>query len=138
CHQHAFTAFGGVHRTVLYDNMKTVVLKRDAQAPGQHRFHPALWDLARRYGFRSRLFAPYRADQGQGQRVVRYVRGSFWLPLMTRLRAAGPELDVRTGRALARHCDTHRRAKARPTEDAQTRLAASEEQLRWPGPRSAG
>ena len=30
CHENAFAAFGGVPREVLFDNMKTVVLERDA------------------------------------------------------------------------------------------------------------
>lgn len=30
CHEHAFAAFGCVPREVLFDNMKTVVLERDA------------------------------------------------------------------------------------------------------------
>ncbi len=30
CHRNAFRFFGGVPREVLYDNMKTVVLQRDA------------------------------------------------------------------------------------------------------------
>ncbi|MBW9371554.1 transposase, partial [Escherichia coli] len=40
CHRNAFRFFGGVPREVLYDNMKTVVLQRDAYQTGQHRFHP--------------------------------------------------------------------------------------------------
>lgn len=45
CHIHAFEFFGGVPRDVLYDNMKTVVIERDAYGEGKHRFHPTLWDL---------------------------------------------------------------------------------------------
>ncbi|EFF3074689.1 IS21-like element IS100 family transposase, partial [Escherichia coli] len=40
CHRNAFRFFGGVPREVLYDNMKIVVLQRDAYQTGQHRFHP--------------------------------------------------------------------------------------------------
>ena len=50
CHRNAFRFFGGVPREVLYDNMKTVVLQRDAYQTGQHRFHPSLWQ----FGFRGR------------------------------------------------------------------------------------
>lgn len=103
CHERAFAAFGGVPHTVLYDNMKTVVIQRDAHGPGQHRFHPALWDLARHYGFRPRLCAPYRAQtKGKVERLVRYVRHSFWVPLLTRLQAAGLSLDVETANAEVR------------------------------------
>ncbi|EJU2685146.1 IS21 family transposase, partial [Salmonella enterica] len=38
CHRNAFHFFGGVPQEVLYDNMKTVVLQRDAYQSGQHRF----------------------------------------------------------------------------------------------------
>jgi transposase len=54
CHIKALEYFGGVPREILYDNMKTVVLKRDAHGPGQHQFHPTLWDLAKHYGFKPR------------------------------------------------------------------------------------
>jgi hypothetical protein len=37
CHEHAFAAFGGVSRKILYDNMKTV-LERDSYGQGQHRY----------------------------------------------------------------------------------------------------
>lgn len=39
CHRNAFNFFGGVPREVPYDNMKTVVLQRDAHQTDQHRFH---------------------------------------------------------------------------------------------------
>jgi transposase len=34
CHRNAFSLFGGVPQEVLYDNMKTVVLQRDAYRAG--------------------------------------------------------------------------------------------------------
>ena len=94
CHVHAFEFFGGVPRDVLYDNMKTVVIERDAYGEGQHRFHPTLWDLARHYNFKPRLCRPYRAKtKGKVERFNRYLRYSFHLPLVTRLRQAGLKLD---------------------------------------------
>jgi hypothetical protein len=44
CHEDAFVAFGGICQRVLYDNMKTVVLERDASGQGEHRFHAGLLD----------------------------------------------------------------------------------------------
>lgn len=41
CHERAFAALGGVPRSILYDNMKTVILERDAHGEGEHRL-PAL------------------------------------------------------------------------------------------------
>ncbi|MDE3022220.1 MAG: transposase [Pseudomonadota bacterium] len=61
CHRAAFGCFQGVPRQVLYDNMKTVVLERDAYKEGQHRFHPGFWQFARTMGFVPRLCRPYRA-----------------------------------------------------------------------------
>ena len=54
CHRNAFRFFGGVPREVLYDNMKTVVLQRDAYHTGQHRFHPSLWQFGKGMGFSPR------------------------------------------------------------------------------------
>ena len=61
CHEAAFSFFGGVPREVLYDNMKTVVLERNAFGEGKHRFHPGLWHVAKHFGFMPRLCKPYRA-----------------------------------------------------------------------------
>ncbi len=60
CHHNAFRFFGGVPREVLYDNMKTVVLQRDAYQTGQHRFHPSLWQFGKEMGFSPRLCRPFR------------------------------------------------------------------------------
>jgi len=97
CHRNAFRFFGGVPQEVLYDNMKTVVLQRDAYQPGQHRFHPSLWQFAKEMGFTPRLCRPFRAQtKGKVERMVGYTRQSFYIPLMTRLRPAGVVLDTET------------------------------------------
>lgn len=94
CHIRAFEFFGGVPREVLYDNMKTVVIERDAYGEGIHRFHPTLWDLARHYNFKPRLCRPCRAKtKGKVERFNRYLRHSFHVPLVTRLRQADLRLD---------------------------------------------
>ncbi len=56
--RNAFRFFGGVPREVLYDNMKTVVLQRDAYQTGQHRFHPSLWQLGREWASLPDCVAP--------------------------------------------------------------------------------
>jgi transposase len=97
CHVGAFEFFGGVPREVLYDNVKTVVIERDAYGAGVHRFHATLWDLAKHYGFAPRLCRPYRAKtKGKVERFNRYLRHSFHVPLVTRLRAAGLRLDLQS------------------------------------------
>ena len=97
CHIRAFEFFGGVPEEVLYDNMKTVVLLRDAFGKGLHRFHPALWDLCKHYGFMPRLCRPYRAKtKGKVERFNGYFRHSFHVPLLTKLRMDGVRLDRAT------------------------------------------
>ena len=96
CLQAAFVYFGGVAREVLFDNMKTVVLERNAYGRGQHRLHPGLLELSRDLGFAVRLCRPYRAKtKGKVERFNRYLRESFYNPLVTRLQARVP-LDAAT------------------------------------------
>lgn len=93
-HEHAFLAFGGVPREVLYDNMRTVVQERDRYGQGKHRFHPGFLDFAGHCGFRPRLCRPYRAcTKGKVERFIRYLRGSFWVPLASRMTAEGVMVD---------------------------------------------
>jgi transposase len=97
CHENCFAWFGGVPKQVLYDNMKTVVLERDAYGPKQHRFTPKFLDFAKHHGFAPRLCRPYRAKtKGKVERMNGYLRRSFYVPLAAKLKAAGLELDVIT------------------------------------------
>jgi len=135
CHRNAFHFFGGVPLDVLYDNMKTVVIQRDAYQPGQHRFHPALWQFAKEMGFTPRLCRPFRAQtKGKVERMVGYTRQSFYIPLMTRLRPAGVTLDVETANREGRRWLSevanrreHQTIRCRPcdrwVEDQQAMLA---------------
>lgn len=96
CLEAAFGYFGGVPREVLFDNMKTVVLERNAYGRGCHRLHPGLLALSRDLGFAVRLCRPYRAKtKGKVERFNRYLRGSFYNPLVTKLQA-DVALDVET------------------------------------------
>lgn len=97
CHEHAFAYFQGVPKEILYDNMKTVIVQRNAYGSGLHRFHPGLWDLAKQTGFSPRLCRPYRAKtKGKVERFIRYLRHSFYVPLSARLKQAGLSVDVET------------------------------------------
>jgi transposase len=88
CLEAAFGYLGGVPREILFDNMKTVVLERNAYGRGRHRLHPGLLALSRDLGFAVRLCRPYRAKtKGKVERFNRYLRGSFYNPLVTRLQA---------------------------------------------------
>ena len=78
CHQKAFFALGGVPRRILYDNMKTVVLERDVDGPGEHRYHAGFLDYAGHCGFVIKLCRPYRArTKGKVERFNGYLRRSF-------------------------------------------------------------
>jgi transposase len=97
CLHGAFDAFGGVPKHVLFDNMKTAVLERDAYGEGQHRFHPQLLSLAKDLGFSIKLCRPYRAKtKGKVERFNRYLRNSFWVPLAARYKVWGLVVDVDT------------------------------------------
>jgi transposase len=75
-HLRAFAAFGGVPRTALYDNLKSVVLERHGDAV---RFHPRLLELAGHYHFAPKPCAPYRGNEkGKVERTIRYLRDSFF------------------------------------------------------------
>lgn len=103
CHENAFGAFGGVSKRVLYDNMKTVVLERDASGPGEHRFHAGFLDYSRHCGFVIKLCRPYRAKtKGKVERFNGYLRRSFYVPLVAQLKQAGLTLDAVTANSEVR------------------------------------
>jgi hypothetical protein len=81
----------------LYDNMKTVVLDRDATGEGGHRFHSGFLDYAHHCGFVIKLCRPYRAKtKGKVERFNGYLRHSFYVPLVATLKQAGLILDEAT------------------------------------------
>lgn len=104
CHERAFVAFGGVTKRVLYDNMKTVVLERDAYGEGEHRYHSGFLDYAKHSGFVIKLCQPYRAKtKGKVERFNGYLRRSFYVPLVSRLAQSGQKLDVITANVEVTH-----------------------------------
>jgi transposase len=75
-HVEAFTAFAGVPRVLLYDNLKSAVLERVDDAI---RFHPTLLELAAHYRFEPRPVAVARGNEkGRVERAIRYVRDGFF------------------------------------------------------------
>lgn len=103
CHINAFDYFGGVPQHLLYDNMKTVVIERDAYGEGHHHFHPAFADFAGHYGFHIRLCRPYRAKtKGKVERFNGYLRRSFYNPLASKLRESRLRLDRQTANQQVR------------------------------------
>lgn len=97
CHELAFEEIGGVPLEILYDNMKTVVTKRNAYGDGLHQFHAGLQSLAQHYGFLPRLCRPYRAKtKGKVERQIGYIRRSFFVPLISRYGQLQQDLDLDT------------------------------------------
>jgi transposase len=75
-HVEAFDFFGGVARTLLYDNLKSAVLERAGSAI---RFHPTLLELAAHCHYLPRPVAPARGNEkGRVERAIRYIRDNFF------------------------------------------------------------
>ncbi len=75
-HVEAFAALQGVPRTILYDNLKSVVLER----VGDHiRFHPHVLDLAGHYHFAPQPCAVARGNEkGRVERMIGFLRHAFF------------------------------------------------------------
>jgi transposase len=75
-HVEAFSALGGVPRSILYDNLKSVVLER----AGDHiRFNEAMLFFAGHYHFAPKPCAPYRGNEkGKVERTIQYLRDGFF------------------------------------------------------------
>lgn len=99
-HENALLAFGGVPAEILYDNMRTVVIERNAYGRGVHRFHAGFLDYARHVGFLPRLCQPYRAQtKGKVERFIGYLKRSFWIPFVASMRQAGLRPDKHAANA---------------------------------------
>mgnify|MGYP001213326224 CR=1 FL=1 len=70
----AFTRFGGVTRTLLVDNTRCLVTRRDAETKALV-LHPGLVDLCKDFGCAVRACAPYRArTKGKIENGVKFVK----------------------------------------------------------------
>ena len=75
-HALAFAAFGGLARTLLYDNLKSVVLERVGDAI---RFNPEFLAFAQHYRFEPRPVAVARGNEkGRVERQIDFIRKSFF------------------------------------------------------------
>ena len=129
-HVEAFAAFGGLGRTVLYDNLKSVVLERVGDAI---RFNPEFLAFAKHYRFEPRPVAPARGNQkGRVERQIDFVRKSFF--------AARKFTDVADLNAQARQwCEGRAFDRPWPEDDTLTvRQAFAVEQPRLLGLPAAG
>lgn len=74
----AFTAFGGVPRECLFDQMKAVITEDERTAGGTLLENPEFLRFAAHWGFRIRACRPYRAKtKGKVERPIHYVRWNF-------------------------------------------------------------
>lgn len=72
------TAWGGVPRELLFDQMRAVLTRDDRLSGGGLIRNLELTRFARHYGFRVRVCRPYRAKtKGKVERPIRYLRDSF-------------------------------------------------------------
>jgi transposase len=75
-HVHAFAAWAGQPRVILYDNLRSAVLERRGN---EILFNPRLTDLSAHYHFVPRPCQVRAGNQkGRVERAIRYVRDSFW------------------------------------------------------------
>jgi hypothetical protein len=121
-HAAAFSAFGGLTRTLLYDNLKSVVLER---VEDTIRFNPEFLAFARHYRFEPRPVAVARGNQkGRVERQIDFIRKSFF--------AARKFTDVIDLNAQAVHwCEGRAFDRPWPEDDALTvRQAFAVEQPR--------
>jgi transposase len=75
-HQRAFRFFGGVPAEILYDCMKTVVIRRRGKEP---QWNEGFHSFAEHTGFVPRLCPPYASwVKGKVERPIRFIREGFW------------------------------------------------------------
>jgi len=92
CHVKAFEYFGGVPQTLLYDNLKSVVIKRDKYGKNQHGFNNDFIDFAKD-NFIPKLCKVYRAQtKGKVERFNLYLKRNFYIPLKSVLK--GSEITI--------------------------------------------
>jgi len=95
CHLNAFKYFGGVPEHGLYDNMKTVIIKRNAYGYGKHKLNPMFEDFAKHCGFKIKVCKPYTPKtKGKVERFNHYLRYSFHNALNVRLAMKNYELNI--------------------------------------------
>ncbi|WP_017726155.1 IS21 family transposase [Halalkalibacterium ligniniphilum] len=75
CHMNAFAYFNGVPEQILYDNMKTAVIKH---SPIEIRFNQKFEDFLAYYGIVPKACKPHRPQtKGKVENVVGYLKKNF-------------------------------------------------------------
>jgi hypothetical protein len=100
CHMNAFSYFGGVPQEGLYDNMKTVIIKRNAYGKGKHKFNEQFRDFAKHCGMELKVCKPYRPQtKGKVERFNHYLRYSFHNTFKVRLSMMGYRMNKENANA---------------------------------------
>jgi hypothetical protein len=77
-HLNAFHYFGGLTDSILYDNMKQVVIDRKLKA-SESKFNGEFMSFSEYYGIIVRLCYPYRSQtNGKIENTIKYLRYNFW------------------------------------------------------------
>lgn len=93
CHIKAFEYFGGVPQTLLYDNLKSVVIQRDKYGKNQHGFNNDFLEFAKD-NFIPKLCKVYRAKtKGKVERFNLYLKNNFYIPLKASLKGSSITID---------------------------------------------
>ena len=110
-HTHAFADWGGVPRTILYDNLKAAVLERFGKS---FNLNPRLIELSGHYHFAPQPCRPARGNEkGRVERAIQYIRHSFF--------AARPFTNLPDfNRQALRWRDTIANLRPCPSDDAHT------------------
>lgn len=122
-HVEAFTALGGVPRSILYDNLKSVVLERQ----GEHiRFHPRMLELAGHYHFAPQPCAVARGNEkGRVERAISFLRHSFFA---ARTFSSVADLNAQLARWIAEAAHA-RPVPGRPEQSVAEALAEEQPRL---------
>ena len=76
-HHEAFSFFGGVPYTILYDNLKSCVLERKGDAI---RYHPLMMEFSAHCRYKPVPVGKGRGNEkGRVERAIRYIRSSFFM-----------------------------------------------------------
>jgi len=92
CHEKAFMHFGGTPQTILYDNLKSAIIKRDKYGKNRHGFNQDFLDFSKD-NFVPKVCKPYRPQtKGKVERFNRYLKENFYVPLKASLVGSGIEI----------------------------------------------
>lgn len=118
-HNLAFKYFGGYTREILYDNLKSVVIKR-AFKQKDSEFNKEFLEFSGFYGFKTTLAQPYRPQtKGKVESTVKFVRDNFFNG--TEFRTL-EEINIKANQWLTKvnnqvHHTTHEKPTERHTKE---------------------